>query len=513
MMPVLIGIDVGSSDCKVIAVDDRGTVLGSASHSYPTYYPQPGWAEQDAEAWYHAACSSVKACIERGQINPRQVVGIAVDGPAHNVALLDSRDAPVSSVIHWSDLRSTPQAERLETSHGAHIFDVCYSRVNPSWTLTQILWLKEMQPAVWQRVRRILVTKDYVRYRLTGQYCTDPYDAIGTQLYDVAARCWSAELCALIDLDPDLLPPVMMPFVSGGMLQPQPAQDMGLTAGIPVAVGSGDSVVEAMGIGALRPGQCLVKLGTAANVNLVTSEPRPSAHSITYPHVVQPHWFTITATNSGTATLRWFRDTFCREEVERAAQDGTSAYALIDALAAESPPGASGLIFHPYLMGERSPYWDPRLRGDFVGISAQHQRRHFARAVLEGVAFSLRDCLHIIETLGEPIREVFVLGGGARSTLWRQMLCDVLGQPLHKPALESAALGSAIVAGLMAGVFPDVDTALTACAGSGTTVLPDPVLKPLYDAYFAVYRDITRDLARHSHQLAALATDARRVTT
>lgn len=505
----LLGVDVGSTDCKALLLDEQGNVISSAVRPYPTHYPRPNWAEQNAEDWYGAACAAVRACLASADVNPQAVAGICVDGPAHNAALLDADFQPIYPVIHWSDLRSVQQARALETQAGERIFALTMCRVNPAWTLAQLLWLRQNEPEIWAKLRHILVTKDYVRYRLTGEYQSDPYDAIGTQLYDAWAGRWSPELCALIDFNPDWLPPICPPTAVAGALQPAAAADLGLLAGIPVAVGSGDSVVEAMGIGAVSTGQGIVKLGTAANVNLVTDRPLPTRQSITYPHVVEGHWFTITATNSGTSTMRWFRDTFCRLEVKQAQEQGVSVYSLIDQLAEGVPPGAQGLVFHPYLAGERTPHWDPDLRGDFVGISAQHNAHHFARAILEGVAFSVLDCVNVVRQIGQGIAELYLIGGGAKSGLWAQVMCDVIGLPLTKPPIEDAALGAAMLAGIASGVYRDWVEAVRVCARPGKVLQPNLALRPLYETYFEIYRAITRDLAQHSHRLAQLvaATD------
>lgn len=501
-MRYLLGVDVGSSDCKTILIDESGRFIASASQPYPTEYPQVGWAEQDPQDWYDSACQSIRKCVAQAEIDPLQIAGLSVDGPAHNVALMDEAGAILYPVIHWSDLRSTPQAERLKEQCGDNIYAITYSQVNPSWTLTQLLWVKENRPEVWSKLRRILVTKDYVRYRFTKNYQTDVYDAIGTQLYDVAQNQWSEELCNLIGFDVEWLPDVVSSDAISGTLCVAAARDAHLPAGIPVAVGSGDSVIEALGIGAVEPGQCIVKLGTAANVNIVTAQAQPSKQSITYRHVVDENWFTITATNSGASTMRWFRDTFCRLELQQAEQNNLNVYDLIDQLAADSPAGAQGLIFHPYLMGERSPYWDPYLRGDFVGVSARHKMNHFARAILEGVAFSIRDCLQVVESLGQSISSLYLIGGGAKSRLWRQVLCDVLGRPLIKPAIEDAAFGAAVMAGIAVGVFADWRVAVDTCVQVEEILEPETKTQPLYDEYFEIYRDVTRDLAQHSHRLA-----------
>lgn len=505
LSPLLLGVDVGSSDCKAMLVAPDGEIVASASQPYPTVYPRLGWAEQNPSDWYGAACAAIRACLKTADAAPERIRALAIDGPAHNVALLDAHGDVIRPTLHWSDLRSAPQSERLEAAMGERIFALTFSRVNPSWTLTQLLWLREHEPEHWSRLRHILVTKDYVRYRFTGEYLTDPYDAVGTQMYAVQAESWSAELCDLLDLDRKHLPRVCAPTEIAGALLPDAAADTGLLSGTPVLVGSGDSVIEAFGIGAVEAGDCIVKLGTAANVNIVCATPLPSKQSITYPHVMPAKWFTITATNSGASTMRWFRDTFCRLEVEQARQQGISVYTLIDQLVEGAPPGADGLMFHPYLMGERSPYWNPHLRGDFVGISARHNAHHFARAILEGVAYSIYDCFQVMRELQQPIRHVSLIGGGAKSKIWREVICNVLGIPLRKPKVEDAAFGSALLAGIGAGVFESLTDAVQSCVHHDETLEPDAAQHALYEDYFVIYRDITRVLAAHSVRLTQLA--------
>jgi xylulokinase len=267
-------------------------------------------------------------------------------------------------------------------------------------------------------------------------------------------------------------------------------------------------VVEAFGIGAVAPGDCIIKLGTAANVNLVTEQPCPSDQTITYRHIAESHWFTITPTNSGASTMRWFRDTFCRYEVDQAVQRNINVYQLIDELALGAPAGSDELLFHPYLMGERAPYWDPELRGDFVGIRAHHRLNHFARAILEGVAFSIRDCLQVVEGLGQPIRSLRLIGGGAKSHLWQQVMADVLGKPLLKPAVEDAAFGAALLAGVAVGAFSDVASAAQACVRVEGVIEPDAAAHAYYDRTFELYRAIARDMAAHNHRLAQISEGA-----
>ena len=503
MSRFLVGIDVGSSACKCIIVDDRLRPISQGAQTYPTHYPQAAAAEQDPEDWYRSACQAIRSCLESSGIEPASVAGIAVAGPAHSVALMNGAGDILHPTVHWSDLRSTPQAERLETDCGDAILAAALCRVNPAWTLPQLLWLRENRHTIYRRLRRILVVKDYVRYRLTGLYQTDPYDAIGTQLYDVQAGAWSPALLDIVDLAEEALPEVRPATDISGGLTRAAARDCGLLAGTPVAVGSGDSVVEAAGLGAIEPGHCILKLGTAANVNLVMRAAKPYPGAILYRHVVDPHWFAITATNSGTSTLQWFAETFCRSATLYPA--GQPAYQQVEALAADSVPGARGLLFHPYLQGERSPYWDPHLRGDFVGLDRRHRLEDFARAVLEGGAYSLRDCFELVSTFGESISQLHLIGGGAKSQLWSQLVCDVLGLPVLKPVEQSAAYGSAILAGIATGLFQDWADA------QRVRTLPAEILQPadesrrLYDGNFETYQTVAQALRPHVRSLGEIA--------
>ena len=287
------------SGCKVIALTPSGTVVAQGLKSYSTQRPRPGWAEQDPEDWYHGACMAIQACLETYRFNPKDVIGLSIDGPAHNTALLDSKSCILYPTIHWSDLRSQDQSNFITNNLGDRLFELTYQRANPSWTLSQLLWLRENEPSVWSKLSRIMVTKDYVAYRFTGSYHTDQYDAFGTQLYDIKANTWSEELCGFLGFNTNNLPTVLPPTSITGVLHKEAARDTGLIIGTPVAVGSGDSAVEAFGSGIIQPGQGVVKLGTAANVNLITSQPRPSSETITYRYILQNLWFSIAATNSG----------------------------------------------------------------------------------------------------------------------------------------------------------------------------------------------------------------------
>lgn len=494
-MIVLLGVDVGSSGCKVTAINPDGSVVASGSKSYATHYPRPGWAEQDPEDWYGGACGAIRTCLDSGRFRPDEVAGLAFVGPAHNVALLDETGRVLRPTLHWSDLRSREQSEWLAQEHGEAIFRISGQRANPVWTLPQLLWIRENEPETWSRLHRIMVTKDYVRYRFTGTYLTESFDAIGTMLYDLKEDHWSPQLCGLLGMDPRNLPTVApAESICGGVLA-EAAAESGLIPGTPVAVGGADSAAEAFGVGVIDAGQAVVKLGTSVCFNLVTREPRPSLVSLTYRHLVAGRGFTVTATNSGTATLRWFRETFFGDDC---------SFEEITRTAARAPSGSAGLLFHPYLMGERTPYWDPGLRGDFLGIGTHHRLEHFARAILEGVAYSVRDCAEAASGLGEQVKERILLGGGSRSSLWAQIVCDVLGVPLRKPVVDDAGYGAAMLAGVATGIFEGWRQAANLAAVE-KVLEPESSAQRLYDELFDVYRSVTRDVAVYSRQLAGLA--------
>jgi xylulokinase len=495
--PYLIGADAGTSGCKVTLIDSAGHVLAGSQAGYKTNFPRPGWAEQDPEDWHRALVQAVRQCIETADVPARDVAALSVCGPAHNVVLLDRDRCALQPVIHWSDLRSTPQAAWLEAEHGSTIYEITYQRVNPVWTLPQLLWVRQNQPEVWQRIHRVVIGKDYLSYRLTGSWRTDWYDAMGTQMFDARAREWSQPICELLGLPLDRLPPVSDATEITGKVTAAAAQETGLATGTPVAVGSGDSVVEALGAGVVEPGQCIVKLGTAGNVNVVTAEPRPDRRTLTYCHVVPDRWYTIAATNSGASSAKWFREAFNL----KARSPGAGGRFLVDRMAAEVPPGSEGLIFHPYLQGERSPYWDPALRGDFIGITIRHQQQHFARAVLEGVAFSLRDCVELVRDLGISITETRLMGGGACSALWRQIVANVLGMDLLVSAEGTTAYGAALLAGVASGVFSDVQEAAMSAIHTQGNVQSDPKNAARYAQLYPLYRQATQSLGPIYHAL------------
>lgn len=494
---ILLGVDIGTSAVKASAINMSGEILSQGSASYETQYPRTGWAEQSPEDWYEGACRAINSCLVSRKFKGSEIGGIALVGPAHNVALLDNRDRIIRSCIHWSDLRSEPQTKRLNETAGDRIFNASGQTVNPSWTLSQLAWVQESEPENWKRIRKILVTKDYVRYRFTGEYLTDPYDAVGTQLYDLNRGTWSDEMCSLICLDPQLLPVVRSSHGSAGTLSASVATRLGLSPGVPVAVGGGDSAVEAFGAGAMIPGDCVVKLGTSGSVNVVTASPETSRKTLTYPYLIDTLGLTIAVTSNGAAAVRWLRSNVI-------SRNDITFDELVDS-AKNVPAGSRGLVFHPYLSGERTPHWDPQLRASFIGLSGSHGLPEMVRAVLEGVAYALRDCMETVKELGFQVKSPILLGGGSRSPFWSSIVASVLDIELRKPQFDDASVGAAKLAGVSVGSYANWTEAARVGAARNDLIVPNPKDIGTYDDYFQVFRDSVRDIGPYYHRLYQLS--------
>ncbi|HHU13843.1 MAG: xylulokinase [Kiritimatiellae bacterium] len=485
---LLLGIDFGTGGCKVTLIDLAGNVVESVSGEYPTHHPRPAWAEQDPADWYRVMCEVLKKLKQR-----RRIAAIALDSYTHGAVLLDSKLNVVRPTIIWTDQRSVQECAALKRNHFDLIFKTAYQAPTPTWTLPQMLWLRNNEPRTLKQTRHISFVKDYIRYLLTGEMACDSIEAQGTLFWDMRKACWSEALCELAGIPLKALPRIGDPTDLAGHITAQAAADTGLPVGTPVIMGASDSAVEDYAAGAIEPGQCVLKLATAGNVNVMTAKAHPHRETLTYSHVVPGMWYTVTATNAAAVCQRWYRDTFCTP--------GTH-YDAIDAEAAQAPPGSNGVFFHPYLQGERSPYWDADLRGSFTGFSMASTRGDASRALLEGVAYSLRDCYRTIEKMKLPVHEFLLIGGGAKSALWSSIVCDLFNAPVKCPACCDASFGSALLAGVGIGVFDDVVSAVKQCLRFDRELLPDAGRAEFYNSQFQRYRAIHDVLAPCYRNLA-----------
>ena len=487
---LLLGIDLGTGGCKITIINPKGDILAEASAEYETFHPKPSWCEQDPQDWFSALIHCLKKITDSGIIDLKDVKSIALDGSTHNAVLLDEQMQVIRPTIMWTDQRSVDEVGFLEQEWGADIFRITYQKVSPTWTLPQLLWIKNHEPENFEKIFRIMFVKDYVRYLLTGSWETDFIDAQGTLFFDAANNQWSDKLCQLIGLPTEVLPSICIPTDIVGKITTQASQLTGLREGTPVICGTSDVTVEDYAAGAIRPGQCIIKLATAGNVNVMTARPIPNPFAITYSHVVPGLWYTAAATNTAAYAMRWFRDNFCSEEFRKSREIGENVFTLMGNLTQSIPTGSAGLIFHPYLLGERAPYWDSYLRASFVGASMSHTKGHFIKALMEGVAFSLRDCFGLIEKMNIEVTEFIIIGGGSKSDEWSQIVCDIFGKKLVRPSIVDASYGSALLAGVGIGIFSDVLEAVHQCVKVDKIFESNDLNHLKYIELFKLYQEI-----------------------
>lgn len=488
-MRYLLGVDFGGSSSKATLLGEDGRVAATATCEYPTYYPQSGWAEQNPEDSWNAFVSNVRELLEKSGAAPEDIAAVALDAATHTAVLLDAQDRPVRNAIYWTDTRASAEADELRARCGEEITRLSFNSVSSLWTLPQLLWLSRHEPETLARTKKIMAVKDYIRYRLTGDFVTDDIEAMGFMLLDANRNAWSDELCALAGVTADRLPPLVRPTQRLSVLREEAARETGLRRDTLVIAGTTDTVMEVYAAGAIAPGQATVKLATAGRICAVTERAVVDPCLVTYRHVIDGLWYPGTATKSCAASNRWYRDTFGGD------------YAQMSAAAADVARGSDGLFFHPYLQGEITPYRDDRLRASFVGATGHHTKAHFNRAVLEGIAYSMKDCYRELERLGIAPSEAVLIGGGAKAPLWRQIMADMLGIPLRTVSDVDSSLGSAMLAGVAAGVFADHRDAAARCVRIQDEITPDPEGVTYYERGFGLYRQIQAALAPIYHQL------------
>jgi len=495
-MANLMGIDIGSGGCKVIVINDSGEVLGRKYREYETNYPHLGWAEQDPRDWENALRELLPIVFSEAGIRPRDLGCITIGAATHSVVLLDKKGKVLRPAILWTDRRSIDEVEWLKSNFGDMIIEETYHAPNVNWTLPYLVWVRNHEPQVWKEVDKILMPKDYIRYKFIGKMATDFMDGHGTLLFNVPHKRWSSKICNALDIPMDILPEVLPATQIAGEVNSAAAAFFGLAPGTPVLVGTTDQASEAFGSGAISQGSGILKLATAGNVAVVTEKPYPSPPRVyAYYHLVKNFWYTLSGTSSCAVAYRWLRDTFFGEKGENA------VYGMMDAMAEKVSLGAGGILFHPNLQGSLG---DPYLRADFLGIMASHHKEHFVRAVLEGVAFSLYDCLQREERLGVQAKEFRLIGGGAKSPLWRRIISDVFGRKMHVPQESDASFGAALLGGVGTGVFKDIEEAVERCVRIQDTIDPDFSNHQVYGEIFKCYQKseiALRDIYRHLHSL------------
>jgi len=475
-------------------MDAGGRVVSSGTEEHqPFASPQPGWAEQDPRDWWRACGMAVKKALQKSGLRAEQIACVGFSGQMHGAVMLDASGEVVRPALIWCDQRTEKQSRELSAKFGRErLIQLTCNPPLTNFTLTKLLWVRENEPQLWARVRYVMLPKDYVRFRLTGDRAIDQADASGTLLLDVANRAWSKEVLSATGIDESFLPKLYESPDVSGELNEAGAAATGLKAGTPVVAGAGDQAAGAVGMGIVRAGVVSATIGTSGVVFAATDRPAldPRGRLHTFCHAIPGRWHVMGVTQAAGLSLRWFRDTFGVAKNLAAAGD-RDPYEFLSEEAATAPAGADGLLWAPYLMGERTPHLDPHARGALAGITPSHHRGHIVRAILEGVAFSLKDSFSIFEEMKVPVKQIRLGGGGARSPLWRQIQADVYAHEVEiVEAEEGAAYGAAILAAVGARHFASVDEACDVVIRVAKRVAPNPSSSTLLQKTYASFRSL-----------------------
>ncbi len=505
-MKYAIGVDIGTSGTKSVMFDEKGTVIASAAIEYPLYQEKNGYAEQEPSDWYNASVNTIKKIVSDSKVDPADITGIGISGQMHGLVMLDENNEVIRKSIIWCDQRTAKECAEITEKVGAkRLIEITANPALTGFTASKILWVRNNEPENYKKCRHILLPKDYVRFMLTGEYATEVSDASGMQLLDVPNRCWSDEVLEKLDIDKSLLAKVYESPEITGKITAEAAALTGLKEGTPVVGGAGDNAAAAVGTGIVSDGKAFTTIGTSgvvfAHTSKVQIDPKGRVH--TFCCAVPGCWHIMGVTQAACLSLKWFRDNFCEAEMNEAKEKNVSEYYLMDKEAENIPIGSDKLLYLPYLMGERTPHLDPDVRGMFFGLSAMHTKAHFIRAVLEGVAYSLRDCKNIISEMGTEISDMMACGGGGTSPLWRSMLADLYNCPVKTVACkEGPALGVAILAFVGTGVYKTVEEACAAMIKTDKTQNPDAKASAEYEKYYNLYTKLYGSIKDNCKELA-----------
>jgi xylulokinase len=483
-MGYLLGLDIGTSGVKALLVSPEGKIISNKTESYPLATPYSGWAEQSPYDWWEATVKVIRKTISNITIDSSEIKGISLSGQMHSSVFLDEKMEVIRPAILWSDTRTSEQCSKIYTKAGGLDQLIRYVS-NPAlegFTAPKILWLRENEPENYKKVKYILLPKDYIRYRLTAELFTEVSDAAGTLLFDVIKKRWSTGLLEKLEINQDLLPPVLNSFDLAGRITKPIAEKTGLKFGTPVVAGGADNACGAVGSGIIQEGRVMVSIGSSGVV---------LAHL--FNHACPDSWYMMGVTLSAGMSYEWLEKKLFNHSLD---------YAKLDQLAEEVNPGSEGLIFLPYLYGERTPHADANARGVYFGISGKHDQRHFIRSVLEGVTFALKDSLELIKDKGLGIKEIRAIGGGAKSKIWQQILADILGEEINLLNVEEGpAFGAALIAGVGVGVYSSFTEAVSRIIKVQKTIVPRIQNTEKYNQYYQLYKKLYYSLKENFKEL------------
>lgn len=504
-MAYLIGLDVGTSGTKTVLFNEDGNVIASSTVEYPLHTPNPGWTEQDPNDWWKATLETLKKVVAESGVPASEIKGIGLSGQMHGSVFLDGDKNVVRPAILWNDGRTADECiEITETIGEKKLLELASNPALTGFTAPKAIWLKNKEPENFKKTETLFLPKDYVRFKLTGEIAMEVSDAAGTLLFNVKERKWSNEILDSLGIPQSWMPKMMEATDIGGHITAEVAKETGLKEGTPVVCGGADNACGATGTGVVVEGRMLSSLGTSgvilAPANTPQTDPEGRAH--TFCHAVPNRWYLMGVILSAGMSLRWYRDVIADSEKAEAVKNNSDPYDVLTSLAKEAPVGSEGLLFLPYLTGERTPHKDPYARGGFIGLTIRHNRSHLIRAVLEGITFAMRDSLEIARDLGVTIQEVRATGGGAKSAFWRQLQADIYGCEIATLASDQGpAFGAAIMAGVGTGVYKSIPEACDSIIKVVERTQPDENKVKEYSEYYEIYRNLYPGIKDACHQL------------
>lgn len=496
MKDILLGIDIGTSGCKIVAFKPDGTVVAQKTESYLVLYPQKGWAEQNPENWWQAVCKGVCAVLEKGKIHPTDIAGIGVDGQSWSAIPVDREGNVLCNTPIWMDTRASAECtELLQEIPDYEIFALCGNPLRPSYTLPKILWFKKHRPDVYAKTDKILQSNSFINLRLTGVVSQDVSQGYGLHCFDMHHGKWDETMCARMGIKSSLLPPIFACDTVIGQVTDAAAAQTGLAAGTPVVAGGLDAACGTLGAGIIKAGQTQEQGGQAGGMSICLDEYHADKHLILGYHVVPGEWLLQGGTTGGGGVMNWMEREFGDIERLEGEETGKSSFRILDEKAAQVVPGSNGVVFPPYMSGERSPIWDTNARGVFFGLDFAKTKAHFFRAALEGTAYALKHNLDTAKVAGAPVDVLYATGGAANSRLWMQIKADVTGKKIAVPSSDTTTtLGAAILAGVGVGIYRDYDDAKEKTFCITRRYEPNPANTAVYEMGYHIYRTLYEQL-------------------
>ena len=496
MEKYLLGIDIGTSACKIAIFNREGQVLSTANGDYPVYYPQPGWAEQNPEEWWSAVCGAIKEALNKGNIDPKQIAGVGIDGQSWSAIAVDKEGKVLTRTPIWMDTRAQDICEELNEKIGAdNIFALSGNSLQPSYATAKIIWYQRNMPKVYEKIDKILQSNSYIAYRLTGVMSQDVSQGYGFHCFDMHTGVWNDEMCEKLGIPRSFLPEIYACHEVVGTVTEEASKECGLMVGTPVVAGGLDAACGTLGTGVIHNGETQEQGGQAGGMSICTDTYTADARLILSYHVVPNCWLLQGGTTGGGGVMRWLEREFADFEREEGKRVGKSSLQLFNEEAEVVSAGSDGVVFLPYMSGERSPIWDPQAKGVFYGLDFSKTKGHFIRAAMEGVAFSLKHNLDIAKEAGAEVKVLRAMGGSANSLLWTQIKSDVTGKPIVVPSSDTATtLGAAILAGVGVGIYADFEEAVALTVENKRFHEPNAEHAKVYEKNYEIYLELYKNL-------------------